>query len=340
METDEEWIGMDDVPLAYSLEGQRRSPGRPTPDDGQLEFVRNDLAHLFAVSWADIGWQLKFANSRQDLARAFEPLRSKNNGHLVARFITATSLTANGSDVRSTRRLLNKTVTRRYDAQQNCHDPVREYREAQTAVMQAQPEQISRVRDELLKRQSKLLAVKKELSTARELEHTLQTRLAEQEAGFAQEQLVRILAERRCARHPLKLANAIAGLPSLTARVSAERCAKIKCTMWPIFDFQVFQKIESIWNSRHSYPGLSVVELYRQEIGKLPRTIRRNRIDNPLRKRLGDHFGCLKYAIQNGLKSGVDSDQMPFFILSNFDKNRAEPTTALTRTLAASEKID
>jgi hypothetical protein len=36
----------------------------------------------------------------------------------------------------------------------------------------------------------------------------------------------------------------------------------------------------------------------------------------------------------------IDPDRMPFIIVSNFDKNRGEPTTALTRTLAASERID
>jgi hypothetical protein len=110
--------------------------------------------------------------------------------------------------------------------------------------------------------------------------------------------------------------------------------------VWPKFDFQVFQKIESIWNSRDRYRGLSIVELYRQEIKKLPKTFRRNKSENDLRKRLAENFGCLRLAIERGLEWGVDSGRMPFVITSNFDKNREVPTTALTRTLAASEKID
>jgi hypothetical protein len=317
----------------YFPQSSDRPPGRPTPDDDTLRDIRNDLVHLFSVSWAAIGWQLRHADSREDLRRAFEPLRGENNDHLVTPFLKTTPLAAKGPEVRSTRRVLGRVVKRRYEAQANCNDPVRMYCEAETAVMEAQAEQLWKVRGELLKRQSALLAARKEL-------HSLQKQLNELETSFAQEELVRILVERRCARNPLRLANAMAGLPYLTARVSYDRCSKIECNVWPKFDFQVFQKIESIWNSRERYRGLSIVELYRQEIKKLSRTFRRNKAENYLRKRLAENFGCLKLAIERGVELGVDPDRMPFIILSNFEKNREAPTTALTRTLAASERID
>lgn len=324
----------------YFPQDSRRPPGRPTPDDDTLRDVRNDLVHLFSVSWADIGWQLRHADSREELRQAFEPLRGKNNDHLVARFLRTIPSATSGDEVRSIRRALGRVVERRYKAQANCNDPVNKYCEAQTAVMEARAEQLWRVRGELLKRQSTLLEARKELRSAEELEQSLQKQLGELETIFAQEELVRILAERRCARNPLRLANAIAGLPYLTARVSYDRCSKIECIVWPKFDFRVFQKIESIWNLRERYRDLSIVELYRQEIKKLSKTIRHNKSENPLRKRLADHFGCLKLSIERGLELGVDPDRMPFFILSNFDKCREAPTTALTRTLAASERID
>ena len=206
--------------------------------------------------------------------------------------------------------------------------------------MQARAEQLWKVRGELLKRQSTLLAARKELRSAEESEQSLQKQLNELEVSFAQEELVRILGEHRCARNPLRLSNAMAGLPYLTARVSYDRCSKIECTVWPKFDFQVFRKIEAIWNSRERYRDLLIVELYRQEIKKLPKTVRRNKSENYLRKRLAENFGCLKSAIEKSLELGADPEQMPFLITSNFDKNREVPTTALSRTLAASERID
>src|SRR6266567_2282293 len=315
----------------YFPQSSRRPPGRPTPDDDTLAGIRNDLVHLLSVWWAEIGWHLRRANSPEELRRAFEPLRGKNNENLVGFFLKITPLAAKGAEVRFTRKALGRTVKRRYEAQASCNDPVRMYCEAETAVMLARAEQLWKVRGELLKRQSRLLAARKELRSAEELEQTLQKQLTQQEASFAQEELVRILVERRCARNPLRLANAMAGLPYLTARVSYDRCSKIKCGVWPKFDFQVFQKIESIWNLRHRYRELSIVELYRQEIKKLPRTIRRNKTENYLRTRLAGDFGCLRSAIEGSLELGVDPGQIPFIITSNFDKNRAAPTTALTR---------
>jgi hypothetical protein len=315
-------------------------PGRPTLDDNTLAFVRNDLVHLLSVWWADIGWQLRHANSREEFCQAFEPLRGKNNDHLVASFLKVTPLTTTGNSVRFTRRSLARAVRHRYNVQDNCNAPVKDYIDAETAVTQARPEELGKVRRELLKRQLKLLVVRKELRSATELEQTLEKQLAEQQVAFAQEQLVRILREGRCARNPLRLANAMAGLPSLTARVSYQRCSRIKCTSWPNIDFQVFRKIESIWISRHRYHDLSIVDLYRQEISKLPRMSRRNKFPNFLRTRLAENFGSLKLAIETSLNSGIEVDRIPFVVTSHFDKNREAPTTALTRTLAATERID
>jgi hypothetical protein len=331
---------MDDEHSDYFSDSQIRRSGRPTLDSDTLLGIRDDLVHLLSVSWADIGWQLRHVESRAELQRAFAPLVGKSNDYVIARFVRSTALDINGKEVRFTRKALGKAVKRRYEAQANCNGPVKMYCEAETAVMQASGEQLGRVRGELLKRQSKLLEVRRELRSAEQLEQDLGKQLVEQEASFAQGQLIRILAEHRCARNPLRLANAMAGLPFLSARVSYDRCSKIKRTVWHKFDFQVFKKIESIWNSRHRYRELSIVELYRQEIGKLPRTTGRNRVENPLRTRLAEDFGCLRSAIQRSMELGIDPGQIPFVIKSEFDKNRGLPTTALTRTLAASERID
>ncbi len=338
---------MDNSPERYFSDSHDAKPGRPTPSNDTLERDRDDLALLLSVNWPDIGWQLRHANTVEEIQRAFEPLRGKNNDRLILRFLTVAPIRATGKDVRLTKKLLKKAIMRRYAAQRICGNPQRDCCEAEIAVMQAGGDQTGKVRAELLKRQSRLLAVRKELHSATELEQELEKQLAEQEVSFCQNELLRILRERRCARNPLRLANAIAGLPSLiaalpslTARVSYERCSKIKCRHWPKIDFQVFQKIESIWNLRVRYRGLPIVELFRQEIRKLPRTSRRNKSPNLVRLRLADNFGVLKSAIEKTLESGIEPDRVPFVITSYFDKNRETPTTALTRTLAASERID
>jgi hypothetical protein len=268
--------------------GTRHWVGCPTPDKETLVGIRNDLVHFLSVSWAEIGWHLRHANSREDLRRAFGSLRGKNSNPLIERFLTTTAAAPTGEELRLTRRALSEAIKHRQAAQAR----------------------------------------------------TLEKQLAQQEVRFAQGQLVRILREGRCACNPLRLANAMTGLILLTARVSYNRCSKMKCAMWPEFDFQVFEKIELIWNSRHRYRDLSVVELYRQEIKKLPGTMRRNNAENRLRTRLAEDFGHLKLAIEQSLESSIDSDQMPFLITSSFNNNRQSPAPPLTLTLAANERID
>ena len=314
--------------------------GRPALDTDTLTAIRDDLVHLLSVSWADVGWHLRHAKSPEDLRRAFEPLKGKNNNPLIERFIKTGVSATSGEELRLTRKALGEAIRRKYEAQGNCDDPVKSYHERETAAMQSRAELLGKLRREVVERRSKLRAVSKELRSAERLERRLEKQLAVQEVGFAQHQLVRILKEGRCACNPLRLANAMTGLLLLTARVSYNRCSKMKCAVWPEFDFQVFEKIEAIWNSRHRYRDLSVVELYRQEIKKLPRTMRRDNAENYLRTRLAQDFGYLKLAIEQGLESGADSDQMPFLITSSFNNNRQSSRTALTRTLAAIEKID
>jgi hypothetical protein len=340
LETSDSEIENNGVPFWVPTNGSRK-PGRPTLSKGTLEGSRNNLVRILSGGWAEIGWQLRQVGSPAELRDAFAPLQKNNDAYLLMHFLrTPKGVAATGKEVRLTRKLLEKTIERRYNAQANCNDPTNAYCEAQAAVMEARSDQLWAVRSELLKRQEKLLAVRKELRTAQQQEQDLQNELVDKEASFAQEELFNILQERRCACNPLKLANAMAGLPSVGARVSSGRCSKILCAVWPQFEYEVFRKIELIWESRKRYENLSIVDLYRQEIGKISRTTGRKRIENPLRKRLAGDFGNLKSAIEKALEVHVDLEQIPFLIASNFDKNRAQPTTALTRTLAAWERID
>src|SRR5271168_309392 len=311
-----------------------------TPDKDTVAGIRDNLVQLLSVSWADIGWHLRHTKSREDLRRAFEPLRGKNNNPLIERFLRTTVLTTTGEELRLTRKALGAAIKRRSEAQRTCHSLKKGYRKAETSVMQSRAEQSGKLGREPVKRHAKLLEVRKELRSAERLERALERELAEQEAAFAQDHLVRILGEGRCACNPLRLANVMASLLLLDARVSYNRCSKMKCVVWPELDFQVFEKIESIWNSHHRYRDLSIVELYRKEIRKLPRTMRRNKTENLLRTRLAEHFWCLKLAIEQSLESGVDSEQMPFLITSIFSQKTEAPSTTLTRTVAASERID
>jgi len=218
----------------------------------------------------------------------------------------------------------------------------------------ANPDQLKVLQTDFIKYEAEVRSAAEKLDVARTQEQALKARLDDQEARFAQEELAAIVLEKRCARNPLRLANAMAGLPSLGARVSYGRCSKLKCPAWPLYAFLEVKFIESTWNRRQRYPDLSIVELFDQEIKRLPRTIRREelpeaiavpkekkRVDNYLRSRLGVNRRYLRLAIERSLDTPeIEEDRIPFVIASNFSAILGESRSVLTLALAERERID
>src|SRR5580704_8377955 len=169
--------------------GERFSYYLPTPaphsarhsalDKEKLAGIRDDLVHLLSVSWADIGWHLRHAKSREDLRQAFEPLRGRNNHPLIERFLRTTLSTTTGEELRLTRNALADAIKWRYRAQAMCNDPAKSDRKAETSVMQSRAEPLAKLRREPAKHRSKLLGARKELRSAQALERTLEKQLAE-----------------------------------------------------------------------------------------------------------------------------------------------------------------
>jgi len=167
------------------------------------------------------------------------------------------------------------------------------------------------------------------------------------EAGFAQNELVDFITTKKYARDPLGLANAMAGLPTMTWQVSHERCSKIKYAQWPTFPFRVFKQIETIWNRRETYPTLSRVQLFRQEIENISKTVmdidpesrKKFKKENYLRSYLANDWRNLRLGIEEVEKSQSHPGQVPFLILAAFMRNLGKPRTARDTLLIEQEKL-
>jgi hypothetical protein len=332
----------------------KRPPGRPTPEDEELELRRNELVHLLSVSWADIAWQVRRASTREEFRKALEPLIGRGQDHLISHFVRFSAVTTNGKEVRATRRKYVKANdhTRETDKK---HDEIFQlHGQIGAAMLEADPDELKVLQTDFAKYETELRSAAEKLNSAKMREETLKNWLEALEASFAQEELAEIIRENRCARNPLRIANAMAGLPVLSARVSYVRCSKIKCPVWPRFEFLVIKFIESTWNRRHRYSNLSTVALFDQEIKRLSKTIRREelpesiaqsietkRIENPLRSHLGKNRRFLRLAIEKSIgTSDIDQTRIPFLIASNFTMILGEPRTPLTLALAERERID
>jgi hypothetical protein len=340
------------------FEDIKPGPGRPTIDNNWLSSNRDALLGMLSSRWAQIGWQLRTAESREDLRHAFQLVRDHPAKALFARQLRPTENAASTRGIRIKRRAVKDAVKRRSIALTECEKCIGGCREIEIAMDQAKPDQMEYVEREFSRRRVKCQDAQDQLHRLKTIESNLEDELADGEAAFAQEQLLEFIREKKYALHPFNLANAMAGLPYardvgfLGVWVSRERCAKIECGFWPNLDYQVFETIETIWNDER-ISASSPVDFFRQRIAALPKTRKatipqekvsgnkkKKRVPNSVRQHLADNFFYLEQAIDKSLKSAnKDSRPMPFIILSNFGEILAQPRTFADQVLAEGARI-
>jgi hypothetical protein len=330
-------------------------PGRPTIDNEWLSSKRDALLGMLSSRWAQIGWQLRTADSREELRGAFQLIKDHPDKGLLMRLLRPTESASSAKGIRNKRKDVEKTVERRFLVQTESEKCVSRCREIEIAMGQASPDQREYVQREFSRRRVNCQDAQERLHRLRFRESNLEGELADAEAAFAQDQLLEFIEEKKYSLHPFNLANAMAGLPYardvefLGVWVSRERCAKIKCRFWPNLDYQIFETIETIWNDER-ISSSSPVDFFRQRITSLPKmrkaTIpqekvrKKKRVPNSVRQHLADNFFYLEQAIDKSLKSvDKDSRPMPFIILSNFNELLGRPRTFADQVLAEGARI-
>jgi hypothetical protein len=339
------------VVFARSLEGGQRGPGRPTIDDETLNGDRDAIVWLLSAAWGDIGWELPQATTLDELRHALEPLRGHPNDQYVAVFLRPTFVTSTAEEIRAARKNLGKAIEHCRAARDRHDKCLDASRTAELAMNDAQQEQQGIFLVELLGRWGESAKARKDWEAAQRDETDLDRDLKAKEAGFALSELLDFITQKKYARNPLRLANAMAGLPDMRWEQSCTRCSAIKCGSWPQFQYRLFRAIKAIWNRRVHHPELALTQLFRQEIEKLPRTVlisvpqpppnppTKGKIDNALRSHLAENWRSLRLAIEEIEESEAQPDRVPFIILNHFMKNLAKPRTPQDSVLIAKERI-
>jgi hypothetical protein len=372
--------GADSAGEMYSWEQGNRVPlGRRTLSNGILLGHRDRLVSFLSLTWPEVGWRLLSAHTAEKVQEAFSVFRGNEREYLIKRFFDSSSAAA--CTTKDLRRLAKdiEVATAEVSRYHNKKDQSeRAFNEAEIAMKMAgllktedeNQQNVPTLSEEgtnLDEREQQLLRAEYEkrrsdLNLATIVENQAQTKeaslrgeLESKENFFAQAELAEFISVGKYARNPLQLANAMAGLPQMRWERSYARCSKLPCTGWPTFDFSIFDTIERIWKLRHDCPGLSIVELFRNEIEKLPRTVeyvaqqtvqngeimeeKKSRMPNNVRSYLAD-FRYLRLAIEEALKSNQLPYRVPFLIASNLNRNHKTMTTAVHLVLAAPERID
>ncbi|HXY50179.1 MAG TPA: hypothetical protein VEI01_12065 [Terriglobales bacterium] len=145
-------------------------------------------------------------------------------------------------------------------------------------------------------------------------QRTLAGRIAEEEAGFAQEELLRFILEARYELTPLNLANAMAGLPYMAWRQSFKRCLPWAC---PIANSVVYREFKIISAClRSDVKAQSLVERIRLYL-------QRKKLDKETKDavvELKQQWYYLKKAIERIEKETHPDDAVPFRIMTEYQQ--------------------
>jgi hypothetical protein len=168
------------------------------------------------------------------------------------------------------------------------------------------------------------------------------SKLLNQEAFFYRKELLDFITSGRYAIEPRQIAKALAGLPYMTCRHSAERCEPLSSSIPVSSNYEVFSFIRSCWERRGNRgPAQPLVDWFRQEVIRLPKWFRREeqKCENPLRVRLAKDWYFLKRAVEDVLSFKQGQVPKHYFIAQRFLKESLNPANPADRILAAREII-
>ena len=230
----------------FSTKGQRRGRSQGMTDEA-LHRKRADLNFILEQNWGLIGWELQRAKSQVDIRDAFS-LITEHHHPLLDALRHAPTQHATSDALRTLRKELAEVRDQSRNAYLalKCAKQNAEY--ARSAVNGNEDHiarlDLQRLLDEMETRHTCAMT---DSASIRKRHVELDSQLVEQEAYFAQSQLLNFIQSGRREFTPLNLAMAMAGLPYLTARVSCERCSAIKPREESGQTFRMFQAVEAVF---------------------------------------------------------------------------------------------
>ena len=322
-------------------EAQKNLGGRPLSiDEGTLFNRRDSLIQMLSNAW-EIGWELACARTPESLRKAFGCLKDAVHEQFLRPFLSPTIIEASASDIRATKKDLGHLVKRMYELMPKVDEDTRRLRESGWAVNQnIWSEQLGVLVKEHILRLASFRNAAREMDHVQKELKTLETRLADQEAYYAQHELLKFIGYGKYAHNPRNLAQAMAGLPQIGCWQSFQRCEKQPSPLWPTrpeetppLSYQVFEIIAECWNHRDREPDKAFLNLLRDRIRPIPQS-------NFLRSHLTEQWRYLRQAVeQTNLKQTV-LGAVPYRVFGKLMKNIAQPRSAEESVLAAKEQRD
>jgi hypothetical protein len=177
-------------------------------------------------------------------------------------------------------------------------------------------------------------------STEKEL-RAIETTFADQEAFVYQTEILDFVRKREYALIPLRLANAIAGLPYIRARRSAQRCSRMKSRIRRSTTYELFEFVTGVWKRHRKKRQSSLIEVFKRAIRKLPKfeIVEGHKRSTWFRAHLAKNWYYLKRALQEPEHAKLHPRAVPGAIVRHFLTNMQNPESPITPKLAEIERI-
>lgn len=343
-----EFSGEDFVPNGikdlggFSTKPTKSKGGRPTIGDNSLLGSRTRWLSFFEECWPDIGWPLLQIRKRRtstigDVQKIFEICalikgrQRYNSAEVLLGGLSATSVS-----VQELIRQRSKSSELRFalqDMERELPELERLLREAVNALTLSTGEDRATFAAEV-RRRAQLVWNNKQIEVPLKRrdcdEREAQVRTGERYIYCSE--LLDFLRSGRRAVTPIRLANAVAGLPDMRWRQSDARCSKMSQGQhYPHHPYAVFLTVERLCKRMSGPRGQSRVDSFRVELANLPQR------DN--RDFLCKQWRDFRLAIEEVYSTKNETGFIPYALTSAFLKNVARPKTSVENVLDAQEKL-
>jgi hypothetical protein len=248
-------IVADKMVSLLTEEKPKSESGRPIAiDDGRLLGARDHLGWLFEQTWADVGGRLLWIRKPAEVLETLQVWNNPNtcyNQHYIAKsLLRPSSVPANSKWLASIRRQLSELNVAVRDASDDRDKCRQSFEKAERALSDnlSATDKLA-VEDQISRRRQKLAHAEKGYEAESMCQKETQDLLLDGEATFARSEFVRFCTSNRYRVTPLNIANALAGLPYIGWRQSANRCKKHPAPGLNGQSIQVFKTIDRIVRS-------------------------------------------------------------------------------------------
>lgn len=311
----------ENVLSSYLKDSPKPRRGRGlTIDDGRLWGVRDHLVWLLESTWADMGGELSRIRTPADVVAALRVWTDKSTEHVTKALLRPSSSPATSPLLNQTRHRLeelDEKVRSAHEFVQKCSESFERAFHIPTEHM-SQGEQTV-IDDQVRKRVAVLAHAAKEYLELKNQQEDMEERLKDGEAYFARSEVVDFCRSKRYRLKPLKVANAMAGLPMIGWRQSAKRCAKRPCPGLNGISIQVFETIRLMINTcaRRSDLVRHAEQWLRTRLGTKSVVVRQ----------LQQDWFYLRWAIKTVLEAGSRQRDLPYAISREYWKRKREPSS-------------